>query len=121
LCTQNQLIVYNAKVRKGAKAKVTESSRQYQSEVFQSEERLSIRASLIQKDTIMRAAKAQHMNLSQFVLQASVQAAESILANESLIVVSPEQYDAISQLLDAPVQPMNRMRKAMSEKMTWDD
>lgn len=101
------------------KENISEQPASYHIEGARSEDRLSIRASISQKETIQRAANAQHMNVSQFVLQASIQAAERVLEYESTVIVSSNQFDSICQLLDAPVLPMERLRKAIREKPNW--
>lgn len=85
-----------------------------------SEDRLSIRANASQKSTLRRAAEARHMNVSQFVLQASLQAATQVLAEESQIVVSAEEYGWLAKLMDEPPRDRPKLRAALSEKPVWD-
>ena len=47
--------------------------------VVQKETRLSIRASEPEKNILLRAAQARQTNVSQFVLQASLDAAHAVL------------------------------------------
>ena len=49
----------------------------------QKETRLSIRASEPEKAILAQAARARHLNISQFVLQASLDAAQAVLINQS--------------------------------------
>ena len=84
------------------------------------ENRLSIRANAGQKTVLARAARAQHMNVSQFVLQASLSAAEKVIEQESRIVVSPEEYDWLCQIMDQPAAPAPRLRAALAQKPVWD-
>jgi uncharacterized protein (DUF1778 family) len=84
------------------------------------EDRLSIRANASQKTTLRRAADARHMNVSQFVLQISLQAAEKILEEETKVVVSAEEYDWLCQLMDAPPRDLPELRALMSEKPIGD-
>ena len=85
------------------------------------ENRLSIRANPRQKTVLSQAATAQHMNVSQFVLQASLSEAERVLKEETQIIVSPEEYQWLCQLLDAPPQPLPRLKKALAQKPVWDE
>ena len=85
------------------------------------EDRLSIRANAAQKNTLRRAADARHMNVSQFVLQASLQEAERVIERETLISVSPEEFQWLAELMDGPVAPMPRLRAAVKEKPVWDE
>lgn len=59
------------------------------------------------------------MNVSQFVLQASLQEAESVLREESVLVVSPEEYAWLSRVMDEAILAP-RLRQALSEKPVWD-
>ena len=84
------------------------------------EDRLSIRASASQKTTLRRAAEAQHLNVSQFVLQTSLQAATRILEEEARIVVSAEEYNWLIKLMDEPQRDLPRLRELLSKKPVWD-
>lgn len=84
------------------------------------EDRLSIRANALQKKTLRRAAESQHMNVSQFVLQTSLQAAERILEEESRIVVSTEDYAWLCKLMDEPPRELQKLREFLNEKPVWD-
>ena len=84
------------------------------------ENRLSIRANAGQKTVLARAARAQHMNVSQFVLQASLSAAEKVIEQESRIVVSPEEYEWLCQVMDQPAAPAPRLRAALAQTPVWD-
>lgn len=84
------------------------------------EDRLSIRTNPSQKSTLRRAADARHMNVSQFVLQASLQEAERVIAEETIVRLSPEEYQWAIDLMDAPVPPMPRLRQALGQKPVWD-
>ena len=84
------------------------------------EDRLSIRANARQKSTLRRAADARHMNVSQFVLQASLQEAERVIAEETAIRLTPEQFQWVVELMDAPPPPLSRLRQAVQQKPVWD-
>ena len=84
------------------------------------EDRLSIRASTIQKSTLRRAADARHMNVSQFVLQTSLEAAERILNEESRIVVSVEEYEWLAKVMDAAPRELPELRELVRDMLVWD-
>lgn len=63
-------------------------------------EQLQIRASATQKAMLAEAARLQHMNVSQFVLSTSLQAAENVLADRSRITMSEENFAEFCRLLD---------------------
>jgi uncharacterized protein (DUF1778 family) len=84
------------------------------------EERLSIRANQAQKRTLRRAADLRHMNVSQFVLQTSLQAAEQLIQQESTLYVSSEDYDWLAKIMDEAPQDLPRLREALAQKPVWD-
>lgn len=84
------------------------------------EDRLSIRANASQKAKLRRAADARHMNVSQFVLQTSLNAADQVLEEESKIVLSEEAYEWLCHLMDEPPRDLPNLRQLMSEKPVWD-
>lgn len=84
------------------------------------ENRLSIRANSGQKTMLARAATARHMNISQFVLQASLHAAEAVIEEETRVVLSPQDYEWLCQLLDEPAKPAPRLRAALAQRPVWD-
>ena len=85
------------------------------------ESRLSIRANSVQKSVLARAAKVRYMNVSQFVLQASLDAAEAVITQENRIVVPLEEYQRLCEIMDEPATPTPRLRAALAEKPFWDD
>ena len=84
------------------------------------EERLSIRANPNQKTVLARAAKARHMNVSQFVLQASLSEAERVLQEETRILVSAEEYERLCQIMDEAPVDAPRLRAALTQRPLWD-
>lgn len=64
---------------------------------------LNIRASESQKARLAEAARLQNMNVSQFVLTRSLNAADEVIADQRLIRVTAEEYDWLaSKLEEAP-------------------
>lgn len=83
------------------------------------DDRLSIRANPGQKDVLSVAARARHMNVSQFVLQASLREAELVVREEKVASVSPEEYEWLSRVMDeATAAP--RLREALKRQPVWD-
>ena len=77
--------------------------------------RLSIRASEPDKTLLAEAARARRMNISQFVLEASLDAAQTILADQTEFRLPPEQWEAFCRRLDAPPQTIPALRQLFSE------
>lgn len=86
------------------------------------EARLSIRANPNQKALLARAATANHMNVSQFVLGASLREAEQIINDETRIVLSTEEYTRLVELMDeaTPATPKPRLQEAIRQTPVWD-
>ncbi len=82
----------------------------------QKENRLSIRATEPEKAILAQAAKARHTNLSQFVLQASLDAANAILVDQTEFRLPLDQWEAFCQRLDAPPKVILELRQLFSEQ-----
>lgn len=70
----------------------------------QKETRLSIRASESEKEILARAARARHLNISQFVLQVSLDAAHAVLVDQTEFRLPPAQWEEFCQRLDEPAR-----------------
>jgi uncharacterized protein (DUF1778 family) len=79
------------------------------------ETRLSIRATAPMKKILMQAAEARHTNISQFVLQASLDAAHAVLADQAEFRLPPAQWKAFCERLDAPAKVIPALRDLFSE------
>ena len=79
------------------------------------EERLSIRASEPEKKILRQAAQVRHMNVSQFVLQASLDAAHAVLADQAEFRLPLEQWEAFCERLDAPAKTIPALQQLFSE------
>ncbi|MDF5716265.1 MAG: DUF1778 domain-containing protein [Rhizonema sp. NSF051] len=81
----------------------------------QKEKRLSIRVTEPEKAILAQAARARRMNVSQFVLQASLDAANAILVEQTEFRLSPDQWEAFCQRLDAPPKVIPALQQLFSE------
>jgi uncharacterized protein (DUF1778 family) len=77
------------------------------------EQRLQIRVDPQRKQLLERAADATHQNLSAFVLQAASQHAEAVLAERSVIELSPQAAQAFSDALAQPARINERLAAAL--------
>jgi uncharacterized protein (DUF1778 family) len=77
------------------------------------EQRLQIRVDPQRKQLLERAADATHQNLSAFVLQAASQQAEAVLAERSVIELSPRAAQAFSDALAQPARVNERLAAAL--------
>ena len=85
------------------------------------EVRLSIRTSVQQKELLRRAALSRGADLSQFVLEASLEQARKVVAAESVLVLSSTDYEQLCQALDALPQPNPALRQLLGGKRVWDE
>ncbi len=85
------------------------------STTLQKEARLSIRASDSEKNILAQAARARHMNTSQFVLQASLDAAQAVLLDQSEFRLPAGQWQAFCDRLDAPPKTIPALRTLFGE------
>jgi uncharacterized protein (DUF1778 family) len=80
------------------------------------ETRLSIRATEPEKAILAQAARARRTNVSQFVLQASLDAANAILVDQTEFRLPPDQWEAFCQRLDEPPKVIPVLRQLFSEQ-----
>jgi uncharacterized protein (DUF1778 family) len=66
------------------------------------------------------AAELTGKNLTDFVLDAARQAAQSALLDRSAIPLDRKAYASFVALLDAPPQPNERLRKSLQTPAPWD-
>jgi uncharacterized protein (DUF1778 family) len=78
-------------------------------------EKLDLRLTPEAKRTLAAAAEAQRRSLSEFVLESALGRAEEALADRRVFQLTPDQWEAFSAALDAPVKDMPRMRKLLDE------
>lgn len=78
-------------------------------------ERIDVRASSAVKQLLQEVASACHKNVSEFLLDAGVTAANQALADRRHFVLGDDQWQAFQQALDRPVQAKPRLKKLLSE------
>ena len=78
-------------------------------------ERIDVRASSPVKQLLQEAARACHKNVSEFLLDAGVIAANHALADRRHFVLDDEQWAAFQQAMDRPVQNRPRLKKLLTE------
>ncbi len=79
------------------------------------EKRLSIRATEPEKALLAQAARVRRTNVSQFVLQASLDAANAILVDQAEYRLSPDQWQAFCRRLDEPPKGVPALRQLFRE------
>ncbi len=83
-------------------------------------QRIDVRASEAVKLLLQEAARASHKNVSEFLLDAGVVAANQALADRQRFLLSPTQWQAFEAALDRPVQTKPRLKQLLSEPGVLD-
>ena len=83
-------------------------------------ERIDVRASSSVKLLLQEAAGACHKNVSEFLLDAGVTAANQALADRRHFVMDEAQWQVFQQALDRPIQAKPRLKKLLSEPGVLD-
>lgn len=83
-------------------------------------ERIDVRASSSVKQLLQEAARTCHKNVSEFLLEAGVTAANMALADRRRFELSDEQWLAFQEALDRPVQAKPRLKKLLGEAGALD-
>lgn len=78
-------------------------------------ERIDVRASVPVKQLLQEAARVAHKNVSEFLLDAGVVAANQTLADRSRFDLSPEKWLAFQAALDRPVRAKPKLKKLLTE------
>lgn len=78
-------------------------------------ERIDVRASMPVKQLLQEAARAAHKNVSEFLLDAGIVAANQTLAGRLRFELAPGQWDAFQAALDQPVSGKPKLKKLLSE------
>ncbi|EKE18298.1 MAG: protein of unknown function DUF1778 [uncultured bacterium] len=78
-------------------------------------ERIDVRASSAVKQLLQEAARACHKNVSEFLLDAGVIAANQALADRRHFTLNEDQWQAFQVALDRPVQAKPRLSKLLHE------
>jgi uncharacterized protein (DUF1778 family) len=72
---------------------------------------LNIRTSPAQKAKLAHAARVKNMNVSQFVLHKSLEAADEIIADQLIIKLCAEDYDDFVARLEEPPRDIPKLRE----------
>jgi uncharacterized protein (DUF1778 family) len=83
--------------------------------------RLQLRASELQRSLLAAASQAEGTTVTEFVLRHATRAAENVLADRRLFLLSDERWDAFNTLLDRPEQDLPQLRKLLEYPTVLDD
>ena len=83
------------------------------------EKTINLRATPAQKVLIERAAEAMGTTRTAFVLDATLQRAEAVLADRARFVLSDAQAKRFEQALDAPLPNPEALRRLLARQPRW--
>ena len=81
---------------------------------------INLRVTPRDRDLIDRAAATLGKNRSEFMMEASRQAAEDALMDRAAFRLDAAQFSAFMAQLDAPPAPNERLRKLLATPAPWD-
>ena len=84
------------------------------------EKTINLRATPAQKALIERAAESSGVTRTAFVLDASLQRAEAVLADRTRFELPTAQMDRFLKSLDAPLPAPAALKKLLSRKPRWE-
>jgi uncharacterized protein (DUF1778 family) len=77
-------------------------------------ERIDVRTSSSVKMLLQEAARVTHKNVSEFLLDVGIAAANQALADQRLFSLDDTQWAAFEKALDRPVQDKPRLKELLS-------
>jgi uncharacterized protein (DUF1778 family) len=92
-------------------------------DTIQKDKLFSIRVTDQQKAILEQAARAREMTVTQFVLQAALDAAHSVLANpldQTHFHLPPDLWQAFCHRLDQPPQTNPALQQLFREHAPWE-
>ena len=79
-------------------------------------ERIEVRTTPRMKVLLQRAATASHKSVTEFLLEAGMNAAEDALINRRLFRLDDEQWQMFQDALDRPVTEKPRLARLLAGK-----
>ena len=79
-------------------------------------ERIEVRTTPAMKALLQRAAASSHKNVTEFLLEAGIHAAEEALVDRRLFRLDDAEWQAFQDALDRPVMSKPRLAKLLAEK-----
>lgn len=82
--------------------------------------RLGFRASESQVKVIRMASDISHKSLTEFITDTAYQAAEKIILDQRLFMVSGDVFNQFSEILDRPEQDNQGLKDLFASSSPWD-
>ena len=81
---------------------------------------INLRTPIPQRELIDRAARLQGKSRTDFMLEASREKAEQVLLDQTLFVVTPAQFQAFENLMNAPLARNSGLQHVLAKPAPWD-
>jgi uncharacterized protein (DUF1778 family) len=81
---------------------------------------INVRAPGHVRDLIDRAASAQGKSRTDFMLEASAEAAQRVLLDQAFFQVDESRFKAFQAALDQPVKNKQALKRLLSGKSPWE-
>lgn len=81
---------------------------------------INIRLDSHQQALIDRAAQSVGKTRTEFILDASRREAEQVLRDQTVFVLEPDEYDRFVEMLNAPPEPTEALRKLLNTPLPWE-
>ena len=82
----------------------------------QKSERIEVRTTPTVKALLQKVASATHKNVTEFLLDAGIQAAEDALVSRLIFRLDDERWRAFQQVLNKPVANKPRLAKLLADR-----
>lgn len=82
--------------------------------------RLGFRASEPQAKIIRMASDISHKSLTDFIMDSAYQAAEKVILDQRLFMVSEDIFNKFSDILDRPTKENEELKDLFSSSSPWD-
>ncbi|WP_253255799.1 DUF1778 domain-containing protein [Legionella quinlivanii] len=82
--------------------------------------RLGFRASETQAKIIRMASELSHKSLTDFIMDSAYQAAEKVILDQRLFMVSEDVFNKFSEILNRPQQENEGLKDLFSLSSPWD-
>lgn len=102
-------------------AKDTKEMKRAQSRTVRTKtSRLGFRASESQAKIIRMASDISHKSLTEFITDSAYQAAEKVILDQRLFLVSGDIFNEFSKILERPEQENEGLKDLLSSSSPWD-
>jgi uncharacterized protein (DUF1778 family) len=81
---------------------------------------INVRAPVELRDLIDRAANVQGKTRTDFILEASTEAAQRVLLDQVFFQVSEEQMKAFHDVMERPIKNNEAVRRLLAKKSPWE-